>query len=106
MQSLQDIWDTAAELRDRLVAGGEIEAALRITETLSVFWTSRTEALVELVRALRETRPSWSAQADPSVGLLGERLIAKALRFQKIVERWRIDEQREGHVRGGLDEPT
>jgi len=78
MKTFQDILDASAALRDELGRAGQASAAQRLNSVLTSYWTTTSEALVELLNALEETRWSWETRLSEKDGLLGREITAAA----------------------------
>jgi hypothetical protein len=71
--TVEDVFKIAATIRDKLLACHETEAANELTGTLECFWTTSSEALVEMVKSLDVVRPACEASlAESDVQLLDD----------------------------------
>ena len=71
--TVEDVFKVVATIRDKLLACHETQAANELTGTLECFWTTSSEALVEMIKSLDLVRPACEASLDESdVQLLDE----------------------------------
>ena len=55
-ETVNEVWEVAYIIRDKLATAGESQAANDLTETLDSFWTTSSEALVELLDTFDEIK--------------------------------------------------
>jgi hypothetical protein len=72
---MQEIIALARDLRDALARAGQADAARRINDVLIAGWTTGSEALVELLNALDDTREAWERTLIPEDASLGDKLV-------------------------------
>lgn len=78
MKSLEEAFQVVARLRDMCEAAGASQTANRLTSLLTTYWTTTTEALVELLDALEQTQSDWDTRRDSEGRRLAGKLRAKA----------------------------
>ena len=69
-KNVSDVFESARLIREKLNASGEERAGKAITEIVDGFWTTSSEALIEIVTVFREIKPVWEAVADVEDRLL------------------------------------
>ena len=74
--SVDQVVELLTRLRDALARAGETDAALRLNDVLTTFWTTSSEALVEILNALDETREAWERRLPADGAALGDQVVA------------------------------
>jgi hypothetical protein len=72
---MDQVLELAARLRDILARAGEADAALRLNDVLTTYWTTTSEALVELLSALDDTREAWERRLPAQGAALGDQVV-------------------------------
>ena len=70
-RTAEDVFKVAKTIRDRLLVCQETEAANELTSTLECFWTTSSEALVEMIKSLDFARGA----CETSLGELDVKLL-------------------------------
>jgi hypothetical protein len=78
---VNDVLEAIKQIRDELVRVGEPEAAKLFTGMLMGYFTTSSELLIELSKALEETRPVWKKLLSSDFQMLAEHTIAEAGRI-------------------------
>ena len=62
-ESVPEIFDVVRQLRDKLLLCNGAEAASELSSVLEGFWTTSSEALVEVISSLERARPDLRRHA-------------------------------------------
>ncbi len=79
--TVEDVFKVATTIRDRLLACQETQAANKLTETLGCFWTTSSEALIEMIKSLDLVRCACEASLGESDVKLLESVRSDALKL-------------------------
>lgn len=80
-ESVEEVMNAVAELRDELALRGAPEAAGELTAALECFYTTSSEALGELRAALEATRNVWDEHLSGHYGQLGDHVVSEVTRL-------------------------
>lgn len=78
MRSLQEALAAVQILRDKCHAAGASSTATRLEQLLTTFWTTSSEALVELLDALEQTRSEWERKLNAEDARVAQELMSDA----------------------------
>jgi hypothetical protein len=74
--TMKEIYQRATRLRDALATAGQADEALRLHDWLTCPWTTSSEALVELLTLLDDTRGAWERRLGPDDAAFADQLLS------------------------------
>jgi len=83
-ESVEEVVNAVAEVRDELALRGHEMEAQELTSALERFYTTASEALGEIREALRETREAWETLSS-NYQRLAEHAMKEATRLLRMI---------------------
>jgi len=79
--NVKDVFDAVRVTRDRLQSMGAADLAKALSDTLDGYWTTGSEALIELLQTIDEVRPQCTKTLDATDLVQLDEARAAALRL-------------------------